>query len=109
MQWNLEDTAKHQSQEGWMACISYDAFIILVRHQGLAFAFRLWFNGHLGTKINCMLVLLLSLYQFSVMCFPLSDLFFSFHRKVVNAYRGRVGASMQHSNLSSSFAVHPGI
>ena len=28
MQWHFEDTAKHQSQEGWMACISYDAFFI---------------------------------------------------------------------------------
>ena len=51
-------------------------FIIVARHQVLTCAFWLWFNGHLGTKIYYMLVFLLSLYQFSVMCFPLSDLCF---------------------------------
>ena len=50
MQWHFKDTAKHQSQEGWMACISYDTFIILARHQGLACAFWWWFNVHLGAK-----------------------------------------------------------
>ena len=76
MQWHFEDTAMHQSQVDWMACFASDAFIILARHHGFACAFRLWFDGNLCTKINCMLVLLLSLYQFSVMCFPLSDSFF---------------------------------
>ena len=57
MQWHFKDTAKHQSQDGWMACISYDTFIILARHQGLACAFWLRFSGHLGTKINNKLAL----------------------------------------------------
>ena len=52
MQWHFEDRAMHQSQESWMACISFDAFIILEKHQGLACAFLLWFNVHLVTKMN---------------------------------------------------------
>ena len=69
---------KHQSQEDWVACFASDAFSILARVQGFACAFQLWFDGNLCTKINCMLVLLLLLYQFSVTGFSLSDLFFSF-------------------------------
>ena len=69
MQWHFEDTAKHQSQEGWMACISYDA-------------------------------LLLSLYQFSVMCFPLSDLSFP------SIGKWWINATLQFVNIICSSSRH---
>ena len=65
----FEDTEKHQSQEGWMACISYDA-------------------------------LLLSLYQFSVMCFPLSDLSFP------SIGKWWINATLQFVNIICSSSRH---
>ena len=84
MKWHFEETAKHQSQEDWMACFASDAFIILERQQGFTCAFQLLFDGNLCTKIICMIVLLLPLYRF-LSCAFFFLICFIFHRKVVNA------------------------
>ena len=78
----------------------------------LSCASWLWFNGHLSTKINNKLVLLLSLYQFSVTGFSLSDLFFSFwfvfpsigkwwmHGEVERVHQCNITICQHHSQFS---------